>query len=185
MAFPLHALPSDGESDPSGEFVSLMVQHQRTLLAFILGLMPVRADAEEILQRTNVILWKKRDDFELGTSFRSWAFTVARWETRAFVREKGRKSWLVYDDEVASLLADRLASVPVPGLGERAVALRRCLSGLSPEHRALIVARYQEGLSFGECAERFDRSEGGLRVTLHRLKTTLRRCIVKRMGKSS
>lgn len=179
----LHALPDDGSSDPSEEFVALLTQHQRVLLAFILGLVPSREDAEEIRQRTNVILWRKRDDFELGTSFRSWAFSVARWEARGYLREKGRKSWLVYDDEVASLLADRLASLPGPAVGERAVALRHCLAELGPEHRGLIVARYQEGLSFRECAERFDRSEGGLRVTLHRLKVLLRRCVVKRLGR--
>lgn len=178
----LHALPDDGSTDPSEEFVALLTQHQRVLLAFILGLVPRRDDAEEIRQRTNVILWRKREDFELGTSFRSWAFTVARWEARGFLREKGRSSWLVYDDEVASLLADRLASLPVPAVGQRAIALRKCLGSLSREHRRLIVARYQEGLSFRECAERFERSEGGLRVTLHRLRTLLRRCVVKKMG---
>ncbi len=165
--------------------MALLTQHQRVLLAFLLGLVPKREDAEEIRQRTNVVLWRKREDFTLGTSFRSWAFTVARWEARGFLREKGRKSWLVYDDEVAGLLADRLASLPVPAIGDRAIALRKCLGGLSKDHRKLLVARYDEGLSFQECAERFGRSEGGLRVTLHRLKIALRRCVVKRMGGGS
>jgi RNA polymerase sigma-70 factor (ECF subfamily) len=179
----LHALPSDESPDPSEEFVALLTRHQSVLLAFILGLVPNREDAEEIRQRANIVLWRKREDFKLGTSFRSWAFSVARWEARGFIRERGRKSWLVYDDEVAGLLADRLASLPVPALGDRADALRHCLGELNRDHRRLIVARYQEGLSFTECAERFSRSEGGLRVTLHRLKITLRRCVVKRLAK--
>lgn len=177
----LHALPAGGAPDSSEEFVALLTQHQRVLLAFILGLVPDRDSAEEIRQRTNVVLWRKRADFQPGTSFRAWAFTVARWEARGFVRERGRKSWLVYDEEVAGLLADRLAALPAPALGERAVALRKCLADLNRDHRRLIVARYQEGLSFRECAERFGRSEGGLRVVLHRLKVALRRCVVKRM----
>ncbi len=181
----LHALPSDDPKDPSEAFVGLLTQHQSVLLAFILGLVPNREDAEEIRQRTNLVLWRKREDFEFGTSFRSWAFSVARWEARGFIREKGRKSWLVYDDEVANLLADRLASLPVPAIGDRAAALRHCLAELNKDHRRLIVARYQEGLTFAECAERFSRSEGGLRVTLHRLKITLRRCVVKRLGGKS
>lgn len=178
----LHALPSDGPQDPSEEFVALLTQHQQVLLAFILGLVPNREDAEEIRQRANVVLWRKREDFELGTSFRSWAFSVARWEARGFIRERGRKSWLVYDDEVAGILADRLASLPVAAVSDRSDALRQCLGDLSKDHRRLIVARYQEGLSFAECADRFNRSEGGLRVTLHRLKIALRRCVVKRLG---
>ncbi len=34
-------------------------------------------------------------------------------------------------------------------------------------------------MSLKECAELFDRSEGGLKVTLHRLRISLRRCISK------
>ena len=178
----LHALPSDDESDASEEFVALLTQHQQSILAFILGLMPNRADADESLQRTNIVLWRKREDFEPGTSFRSWAFAVARWEARGFLRERGRSSWLVYDDEVSSLLADRMASIPTPGLGERALALRKCIGELGKEHQQLVIERYQNGLTFRECAKRLGRSEGGLRVTLHRLRVVLRKCVVRRMG---
>lgn len=184
-AHPLHALSSDGETDASEEFVALLTQHQRTLMAFILGLLPKRPDAEEVLQRVNVVIWRKRDDFELGTNFRAWAFAVAHWETKAFLRERGRQSWLVYDDEVAGLLADRLASVPERGLSARAEALRHCLGELGNDHRRLVVERYQNGSSFKECAEKFGRSEGGLRVTLHRLRVALRKCIVRYIEQSS
>lgn len=102
MSLSLHALPADGAPDPSEEFVSLLTQHQRVLLAFILGLVPDRNDAEDIRQRTNIMLWRKREDFQSGTSFCSWAFSVARWEAKGFLRERGRKSWLVYDDDVAT-----------------------------------------------------------------------------------
>lgn len=184
MSMPLHIFDPDDGADASGEFVSLLMEHQRSLLAFIVGLAPSHGDAEEILQRTNVVLWKKRSSFEIGTSFRAWAFSVARWETRAFISERGRRSWLIYDDEVARLLSERLCTIPEPELNERAVALRSCLAKLGKEHRDLIAARYEEGLSFKECAERFTRSEGGLRVTLHRLKTALRRCVVERLRRS-
>ncbi len=182
MSQTLHSVPSEGEADPSEEFVALLTQHQQVLFGFILGLVPKRANAEDILQRANVVLWRKREDFALGTSFRSWAFSVARWEARAFLQEQGRRSWLVYDDEVASLLADRLASVPAPAISARAEALRKCLAELGDEHGAFIMDRYQKGLSFSECASRSGRSEAGLRVTMHRLKVALRRCVIKKLG---
>ena len=181
MSLSIHALPADGAPDPSEELVGLLTGHQRVLLAFILGLVPDRNDAEEIRQRTNIVLWRKRDEFTPGTSFRAWAFSIARWEARCFIRERGRKSWLVYDDEVANLLADRLAAMPATAIGARATALRHCLGTLSEDHRQLIVARYQHELDFRECAKQFRRSEAGLRVTLHRLKIALRRCVVKQL----
>ena len=181
---PLHALATEDEADISEEVVGLLTQHQRILFAFIFALLPDKNDAEEVLQRSTVVLWRKREGFELGTSFRSWAFSVARWEVRAFLKERERRSWLVFDDEVTTLLADRMASIPGPGLSERADALKACLSELGSEHRQLIIERYENSLDYHECSKVLGRSEGGLRVTLHRLRTTLRKCIVRRLEAS-
>ena len=147
--------PEESGPDPAAEeFVSLITQHQMALLAFLLSLVSNRSDAEDILQRVNVALWRKRESFELGTSFRAWAFTVARWEARAFFKEQGRKSWLLYDDEVAGVVADRLASVPQRSIEGISSALERCLEKLSANNRGMIIDRYQRGLSFRECGEK-------------------------------
>lgn len=174
--------PEDPGADPAvEEFVSLITQHQMALLAFLLSLVSNRSDAEDILQRVNVALWRKRETFELGTSFRAWAFTVARWEARAFFKEQGRKSWLLYDDEVAAVVADRLASVPQRSVEGLSSALERCLGKLSPNNRGMIIDRYQRGLSYRQCSEKWRRSEGGLRVTLHRIRATLRKCLTREL----
>ena len=37
-------------------------------------------DAEVVMQETSMAMWKKFDQFETGTSFRNWAFQIARFE---------------------------------------------------------------------------------------------------------
>jgi len=178
----LHALEDDGrEADAEEEFIALITTHQKALLAFVLALIPNHSVAEEIVQRTNITLWRKRSEFQLGTSFRAWAFTIARWELRGHARQQQRKSWLVFDDQIASLLADRMASIPAPAVSDRTIALRHCLQDLSPAHQQLIRDRYQLDLSYRKCAERTGRSEAGLRVTLHRLRAILQQCVLKRL----
>jgi len=178
----LHAVNQDDEqSDADEEIIAHITTNQKNLLAFVLAIVPDHSAAEEIVQRTNITLWRKRADFELGTSFRSWAFTVARWEARAYARQQERKGWLVFDDQVASLLADRQASIPAPAISDRTIALRQCLRALSPAHQQLIRDRYQLNLSYRQCAERTGRSEMGMRVTLHRLRAILHQCVLKRL----
>jgi RNA polymerase sigma-70 factor (ECF subfamily) len=183
MAPRLQILP-DGEDLPDGDegFVAQLTQHQTSLLGFLLSLVTNQSDAEDLLQRTNLVLWRKRGEFVPGTSFRSWAFTVARWEARAHYRTQSRKSWLVYDDEVADLVADRMASVSAVTNTRKLEALRKCLDKLSNKNRQLIVNRYLLGFSNRECAEKMQRSEAGLRVTLHRLRTSLRKCVANATG---
>ena len=44
---------------PSAEFLTRVTGAQRSLYAFILTLVRQSADAEDVLQETNVVLWQK------------------------------------------------------------------------------------------------------------------------------
>lgn len=163
-------------------FVALITRHQTTLLAYLLALVPNPPDAEDILQRANVVIWRKRDQFEPGTNFRAWAFSVSRWEALAFFKERKRENWLVFDEGLAGLVGDKLAAIPDGESDAMLEALRNCLGRLSDSHRGMILDRYQSGRSLKDCAKRFNRSENGLKVTLHRIRIELRRCISHQLG---
>ncbi|HSP43165.1 MAG TPA: sigma factor-like helix-turn-helix DNA-binding protein [Luteolibacter sp.] len=80
---------------------------------------------------------------------------------------------------MAELIGERIAGTPddnSDGLA-RTESLQACLDRLSPAHRRMIIERYAEGYSVEECARRHRRSAAGLRVTLHRLRLLLRRCL--------
>ena len=50
---------------------------QDRLFAYILTLVPRRDVARDILQETNLVLWRRREEFVAGTSFVAWASKVA------------------------------------------------------------------------------------------------------------
>lgn len=179
LAFPSNSDPDDTPSKDDEIFVGMITRHQKAILAYLVTLVPRIADAEDILQRCNLVLWRKRQQFEPGTNFKAWAFAIARWEALAFLKESKRQQWLVFNDELASLVAERMATLPDSRIDSMPDSLRRCLGKLSESHRQLLLERYSKGRSLKECAERFDRSESGLKVTLHRLRVSLRRCISK------
>lgn len=170
--------------DADEPFVRMLTDLQGPLLAYVLCLAPADSEAEDIVQRCNVVLWRKRSTFEPGTNFKAWAFAVARWEVLAVMKERRGKAWLVFEDEVAELVGGELAETPDDMLSclSRGELLRQCLDGLSPAHRQMVIERYAEGYSVDECAARHQRSAAGLRVTLHRLRQLLRRCLSRKSG---
>ena len=58
------------------EFVRLLAQNQRRLFLYVRTLVPNHADAEEVLQNTNLVLWREFGTFEPGMMAVS-AFAVA------------------------------------------------------------------------------------------------------------
>ena len=164
-------------SEHQQEFIGLITQHQASLRAYIISLMPGLQGASDVLQETNLILWEKRGSFEVGTNFIAWAFSIARYETKNHKRKLQRKQVTICLDED---LADELAEFCLlsPGDSEiRMSALERCLTKLKKSELRLIKHRYSSDSTLKNYAESLNRPVGSLRVTLHRIRTGLRKCI--------
>jgi RNA polymerase sigma-70 factor (ECF subfamily) len=73
------------------EFVLLITSHQAAIYAYVLTLLPDRVAAQDILQETNLVLCRKRDEFEPGTNFKAWAFSIAYWQTMAHLKRAGTR----------------------------------------------------------------------------------------------
>ena len=81
------------------QFVRLMTKHERLVYGYILSLVPNWADADEILQETNIRLWEEFDKFVLGTNFAAWALRVAHFQVLTW-RKRVSRSRLVFDQRV-------------------------------------------------------------------------------------
>ena len=69
--------PDDSSSPQVDAFVRLLGQNQRRIFLYVMSLVPNWNDAEEIIQETNLVLWREFARFELGTNFTAWACKVA------------------------------------------------------------------------------------------------------------
>ncbi|MDQ8190631.1 sigma-70 family RNA polymerase sigma factor [Roseibacillus persicicus] len=163
------------------EVMMLIASHQSALQSFLRTLLPVGGDVEDILQRVNLVVWRKRSQFVLGSNFKAWSFAVARWEALSYLKERKRESWLLFDSELAALVEEEMASRSEPKWRKYQEELADCLRELSSENQHLIHDRYGLGMSVKECSRKWKRSEGGLRVTLHRLRGSLRDCLERKM----
>lgn len=169
--------------DTTEQFVQQLIGCQTRVYTYILSLLGDRDLADEVLQETNLVLWRKADEFEPGTEFGAWACTVARYQVLA-QRQKIARDQLVFDDDVLGLIADRaaerLADVPA-----RQRALRRCLSTLTDEQRKMLLARYAEDGSVAGLAEQSGRPAPSVSQTLYRVRQLLVRCIERRLAEEA
>jgi len=162
--------------DRDDAFVSLLTGHQSALRLYVASLLPGESSAADVAQQANTTIWRKRADFEMGTNFKAWAFSIARFEVLNFRKQAARDARLVFSDELDELIATEFEEV-MDDFDDRQEALRLCLDKLKPQDRDLVRHRYRDGAPLAEYAAKSGRSPGGLKVTLHRLRKTLRQCV--------
>jgi len=167
---------SSTENPNNAAFVGLLTKHQPDLWAYLITLMPGSPDAADVLQEVNMVLWRKQDHFEMGTNFRAWAFSVARFEVLAYLKKRKREGIVLLDEKLLELVAEEAPEMLVPS-DQRLAALEHCLRKLRPQDRDLLDHHYKSNHGLAEFAARVGRSVSALSVTLHRLRGGLRACV--------
>src|SRR5262245_18972639 len=117
-------------------FVRLLGQNQRRVFLYVMGLVPNWSDAEEIIQETNLVLWREFHTFQLGTNFAAWACKVAFHQVLAF-RKKRQRDRLEFSPAFLEAVAAEAAE-DADFLEERSQALAGCIGKLPEAHRDLL-----------------------------------------------
>ena len=64
--------PDDQDRDQSyEEFVRIFTRHEPRLRAFVRSLLPTWDDVDEVMQETSLVLWRKWNDFDPESDFKS------------------------------------------------------------------------------------------------------------------
>ncbi|MCH7227096.1 sigma-70 family RNA polymerase sigma factor [Haloferula sp. A504] len=161
------------------EFVSELTANQGRIRAFLVSLMPGSPDVGDVLQETNIVLWKSRTRYQPGTNFLAWAFTIARLEVLHHRTRAKRQRIVFLSDEVLELMAEE---VPDDVDHEAYLrALEGCKAKLSDTQRELIDLRYRPGFTLEAHARETGRKPSTLRVALMRIRDSLRECVENKM----
>lgn len=160
------------------EFVSLLTAEQHNLRYYLITLLGDYNAAENVLQETNIVIWRKSGDFTPGSSFSNWARKIAYWQALAYTRNKNRDRHVFSEELMHQIAARPLMDIDV---SEARLALRHCLSKLPPKHRDLIQRRYMTGESTKKLADHLGGSVSALHVRIHRIRRVLLGCIRKQM----
>ena len=145
-------MPASHQSEESRkQLMSLLLKHQRRVFGFILTLVQNRADAEDLMQETSMILWEKFNDFDPDTDFIAWASRIAFFCVKNYRRCQGRAK-VLFTDNVLDEIADR-ANALGDEIDLRHELLRSCLSELPERSRTMLLARYAPHGSVSKAAQ--------------------------------
>ncbi len=158
------------------DFAQQITENQQGLFAYVYSLVGNNASSWDVLQETNIVLWKKREDFKAGTNFKAWAFTVARFQVLAFIRDRKREPIDVLTPELMEVFAEDSEEIAME-YEPRLRALRECRGKLPAKSRKLLDLHYREGLSLEKAAETLAISPNAVKQALFRVRRVLQACI--------
>jgi RNA polymerase sigma-70 factor, ECF subfamily len=162
------------------EFVQLFTKWQRRLFLFILAQAPNPVEAEEILQETNLVIWRKSHTYTPGTNFYAWGCRIAVLEVLKSRDRRRRQATLMSEAFVEAVA--REAQDSVDSLEERRRALLACLARLAASDRDLIRRRYAPGETGKTVARQLGRPANSVYQSLTRIRRTLLECIKRRLA---
>lgn len=159
----------------SENYIQNIIRLQPQLYAYILTLVNDVGAADDVLQETNLVLWRKFDEYNTDASFEGWAFRIARFQCLNYWKIRARDR-LVFDEAELAKIAER-AEQRLTEIGDQLHALRHCLSQLTPRQRELLEGRYGPDGSVKQLATDLGRTEGAISQALYRIRSALLDCI--------
>jgi RNA polymerase sigma-70 factor (ECF subfamily) len=165
------------------EVLALFDRYQRRLHLFILSVLPDPAAAEEVLQETNIVVWRKFDQFRPDTDFRAWVFRIAHFEVRKYL-DRSRRRGLLFGPEIMDELA-RVYVEQESALEDRRELLPGCIEKLPAADRDLIDRVYGQGIEVAALSGETGRKGTSIYRSLRRIRQWLFDCVERRLSAGS
>lgn len=136
-------MSENGEKEEK-EFVKLLMDHQSLIQAFVVSLLPGSSETEDVVQNTNEVLWVKRKQFELGTNFKSWALTTARFQVMSIQQRLKREKRAYFDEVACEAIFQEALGQDEGETKEKLNFLNECIGLLQVGDQELVLHRYWE-----------------------------------------
>lgn len=165
----------DTDAREVARFGQQLTALQRQLFVYVTQLVGRTADADDVLQEVNRVLWEKYAEYTPGTNLAAWAYKVAYFEVLRYRKTKVRDR-LRFGDDTLKVLAAEAAPVADRESARRA-ALIGCLEKLPAEDRDLVNRRYADQTEVRDLASALKRSEKAVYRALARVRSVLLECV--------
>jgi RNA polymerase sigma-70 factor (ECF subfamily) len=182
------------KGDPEA-FRAIFERYKRRAYALALGVVHDKDAALDVVQEAFLRAHRHLDGFEGNASVYTWLYRIVMNAAIDHVRKEGRRKTVDYDDAVAHLeeesAADVAALVPELMRGNPAKEIARreirekidaALGQLSENHRAVLVMREVDGLSYEEMAKVMKCSKGTIMSRLFHARKNMQKLLLESLG---
>lgn len=162
-----------------GQFIRLLMLNDKRIYAYILSVVPIASDADDIMQETCSVMWQKFSNFKPDMDFVAWAITVARYQILAHLKRK-KRSKVHYSDSLMDHLQDQLVQ-KMPEMDDRLDALKQCVGKLPEDDRRILQMRYESGYTLQNIGAYVSKSTRATYYALLRIHSLLLHCVNRSM----
>lgn len=136
------------------EFEENFKTNRKSLINFLYSKVN-KTDAEDVLQRASLIMWKKYDTFDSTTNFLSWAFTIVGYEASNYRRSFNRCP-VTFDSEAFDVASMKL--IEYKDDNEVYEKFQIILNDLDEESKNLLIQVYVNGEEIRDVAKKAKKS---------------------------
>ncbi len=173
--------PGDGElveqakRGDRGAMQQLIERYQRRVLSVVIGMVKDQEDARDVVQETFVRVFRNIGGFKGDSSFYTWVYRIAVNLSIDHRRRVSKRPLVEFDETLPpreepigaasrTLAQDPFREVRSRELGRKIFA---AIEDLTPDHRAVILLREVDGLSYEEISQVMECSMGTVMSRLH------------------
>ena len=129
----------------------LFARHHVRVYRFVLRVVRDQTKAEDLISEVFLDVWRQADRFEGRSAVSTWLLAIARFKALSALRRRPDEE---LDEEAAEAIEDP-SDDPEETLAkkDKSSVIRKCLEGLSADHREIIDLVYYHEKSVEEVAE--------------------------------
>jgi RNA polymerase sigma-70 factor (ECF subfamily) len=128
----------------------LFARHHVKVYRFVLRLVRDEGTAEDLISEVFLDVWRQADRFQGRSAVSTWLLAIARFKALSALRRKPDEE---LDDETAEAIEDASDDPEIVlAKKDKSAVIRKCLSGLSAEHREIIDLVYYHEKSVEDVA---------------------------------
>ena len=173
------ALVLNSQRGDKKAFSALVELYQHTVYGYLRARLLEPADAEDLCQEVFLRLYLGREKLSRASAVGSWLVGIARNVLREHVKKQHRRREVAWTELCLEL--DALSTPHRHAEHDALQHLPGCLQSLGPSARQAIDLRYAVSLKWSEVGDRLKRSEGAVKLLVHRARAALKHCLDRKI----
>ncbi len=178
-----HVLISSAQRGDRLAFGALIDRHQGAIYGYLRSRLLEPADAEDLTQEVFLRSYQARGNFDSAEMVRPWLIGIARNVLREHVRRTKRRKEIGWTELCLEL--DSMVSDDDPHYDRAISYLPGCLESLGESARSALEMRYEKNLKLADIGDRLRRSEGAIKLLVHRARQALKHCLNGKLANGS
>ena len=189
-----HSLVQRARSGDDRAFRLLVERYQKKVYAVALGMVKDREEAMDVVQEAFVKVHRSLDSFKADATFYTWLYRITVNVCIDVIRRRGamRSESVEFDERIGHDLAEanlgavssQLGSNPEKSVLQREVGekIQEALEKIPEKHRAILLLRELDGLSYEELAQVLEIPKGTVMSRLFHARAKVQKLLSESLG---